>query len=681
MSYSYTSASIEESQSSPFSPSAKYNPSVNDAKSRRQLVVDPLSDSDDVSDEALESQRLNALEEFEDSADVDPEEGLPFYQKRRGKLIIAVVAIVLIVLAAIIAVVISSTGSDSDDKSGASSISSNGGEGDFSPIYSSPAVNPTVYSTQSPTNSPFAFSPVANILPPSPKPTRPPVGSGSSFPDRQSRYNRLVAMLNSREITGMSSFSAGGSKTSQVRAVEWLLDNDSLDLLRPNKRTPAARIFQRYILATLFFELKGEMTNSNGWLSDDHECNWNGVSCADKTIPSISLFDVGDSQIGQLTTEEQFVVQLDLEENGLSGSLPGEIGFLSDCTVLSVYGNDLSGTIPTTIGQMVALNKLWLEDNEFTGSLPTEIGLLRNVDDLSFYENQIEGIIPTEIGMLTRLERLWANNMRITGPIPSEIGLLTNLENVYLDVNFLSGGIPSELGLATNLRDIRLFRNGLGGNIPTELFSLSNLEIAYLDTNRLSGKIPSEVDGLVAIKDFQLFSNKLTGPIPFQISSLGDLAVLRLNGNDLTGSMPPMLGSHGKLLRLTLSSNRLVGSIPDSLQQSTSIRRIEVDNNSLEGRLPEWIGNLKELLTLNVANNRFDGSIPSSYSALQELEEVRLERNDLVGSVPQEWCELEALTSGMLSADCGGSSPEFECSCCKLCIGATSSSRSGQGLR
>mmetsp|Transcript_2511 Transcript_2511/g.3695 ORF Transcript_2511/g.3695 Transcript_2511/m.3695 type:complete len:670 (-) Transcript_2511:69-2078(-) len=667
MSNSYTSASLGESKVSTFNPSAKYDPSVNDAKSRRQLVIDPLS-SDDDSDEALESQRLNALEEFEDGANIDPEEGLPFYQKRRGKLIIAVAAIVLIVLAAIVAVGLSSTGGDGDAKSNASGINSNS-------VPTLPPFPTEAPSTLRPTISEPEYSPIEYIIP-----SAPPIPnvSGPSF---DSIYERLVTMLKLRGVTNEVSFTSvgtGAAKTSQVRAAEWLVRNDPLRLLGANSKTPLARVFQRYVLVAIYYELNGaNWKNNDGWLSDDHECRWYGVSCADKTIPSTSLFEAGQSQIGQLTTEEQVLVQLDLEENGLSGNLPDEIGSLSDCTVLSVYGNDIAGTLPSSLGQMVALNKLWLEDNEFSGSLPSEIGYLRNVDDLSFYENQIEGTLPTELGQLTRLERLWANNMRITGRLPTEFGMLSKLENLYLDVNFLSGSIPRELGLATNLRDLRLFRNSLGGTLPINLFSLTKLEILYLDTNKFKGEIPNEIGGLLSIKDLQLFTNDLTGSVPFAISLLQNLQILRLNANDLTGNIPALLGTNLNLLRVTLSDNRLVGTIPDSLQYSSSIRRIEFDRNSLEGTLPEWIGNLDELLTLNVANNRLTGLIPTSLSALKQLEEVKLEQNDFSGRVPREWCELESLSNGILTADCSGILPEVECGCCTSCFEIMVESRIG----
>ena len=44
-----------------------------------------------------------------------------------------------------------------------------------------------------------------------------------------------------------------------------------------------------------------------------------------------------------------------------------------------------------------------IDDNEFVGSIPTEVGLLTNILYLDLSENKFEGSIPSELGLLTRL--------------------------------------------------------------------------------------------------------------------------------------------------------------------------------------------------------------------------------------------------------------------------------------
>ena len=55
------------------------------------------------------------------------------------------------------------------------------------------------------------------------------------------------------------------------------------------------------------------------------------------------------------------------------------------------------------------------------------------------------GEIPSSIGGLINLERLYLNENQLTGSIPVEIGELTNLTHLYLSDNQLSGQIPIEI--------------------------------------------------------------------------------------------------------------------------------------------------------------------------------------------------------------------------------------------
>ena len=137
-------------------------------------------------------------------------------------------------------------------------------------------------------------------------------------------------------------------------------------------------------------------------------------------------------------------------------------------TSVSLGGNELTGTIPTEIGQLTNLTHLYLDNNQLTGPIPTEIGQLTNLTHLYLDGNELTGPIPTEIGQLTNLTHLRLSWNELTGPIPPEIGQLTNLAHLYLDNNQLTGPIPTEIGQLTNLTHLRLSGNGLTGSIPTE---------------------------------------------------------------------------------------------------------------------------------------------------------------------------------------------------------------------
>jgi Leucine-rich repeat (LRR) protein len=173
-------------------------------------------------------------------------------------------------------------------------------------------------------------------------------------------------------------------------------------------------------------------------------------------------------------------------------SLWGDYSVLNT-TVVDLGGNNLGGSIPPEIGNLTNLTELYLYNNQITGSIPSEIGNLTNLEVLSLYNNQITGSIPSEIGNLTNLEVLYLSINQLTGEIPSELGNLTNLNTLNLKSNQLTGEIPPEIGNLTNLTSLVLSINQLTGEIPPEIGNLTNLNTLNLKSNQLSGIIPDEI--------------------------------------------------------------------------------------------------------------------------------------------------------------------------------------------
>ena len=79
-------------------------------------------------------------------------------------------------------------------------------------------------------------------------------------------------------------------------------------------------------------------------------------------------------------------------------------------TELGLSGNQLSGEIPTWLGNLVNLELLALQDNQLNGEIPTELGNLANLEDLYLDGNQLSGEIPPELGDLANL-KAWTSTI------------------------------------------------------------------------------------------------------------------------------------------------------------------------------------------------------------------------------------------------------------------------------
>jgi hypothetical protein len=134
----------------------------------------------------------------------------------------------------------------------------------------------------------------------------------------------------------------------------------------------------------------------------------------------------------------------DCEQDGVV-ELWGNCYSIEYTTEINLFNKGLTGSIPSEIGNLTNLTNLNLRSNQLTGSIPPEIGNLTNLTELFLRSNELTGSIPSEIGNLTNLTYLLLYNNQLTGSIPPEIGNLTNLISLNLDYNQLSGIIPDEI--------------------------------------------------------------------------------------------------------------------------------------------------------------------------------------------------------------------------------------------
>lgn len=170
-----------------------------------------------------------------------------------------------------------------------------------------------------------------------------------------------------------------------------------------------------------------------------------------------------------------------------------------DCDLSELYGVEMNSN-----GRV---SEIVLFSNNLTGTLPHEIGLLSELNHLYLDYNQITSSIPHEIESLTNLLTLSIANNQLTGIIPSSINNLNNLTKIYLSNNQLSGSIPTELSSLTNLETLFLYNNQLSGNIPASFSQLASLANLHLGFNQLTGCFDESLTVLCNQLQFTEISN------------------------------------------------------------------------------------------------------------------------------------------------------------------------------
>nr|UKD60041.1 receptor kinase TMK1-like protein [Centaurium erythraea] len=406
--------------------------------------------------------------------------------------------------------------------------------------------------------------------------------------------------------------------------------------------------------ASVMQELKKNLNppSSLDW-SDSDPCNWHQVQCSpDKRVTRI--------QIGK---------------QGLQGSLPASLQNLTSLEIFEVFGNQLTGPLPSFSGLrsvsrvmfndnnftsippdfftgMAALQAVFLDHNPFsTWDFPQSIksvsalvnfsavgtNMVGNIPDFFASENfpslqmlhlsfnKLEGGLPSSFSS-SSIRSLWLNgqesDQRLNGSI-EVIGNMTSLTDVWLQDNSFTGPLPDFSGL-NYLRDLDLRDNQFTGPVPESLMKLSSLQVLNLTNNLLQGSTPSfgksvQVD---LIKGTNSFCSDVAGaPCNPLVSQLLDVVkdfgypkqfASKWKGNDPCGqSWAGVSCNNGSITVLNFPDMGLSGVISPKFSKIVSLQRLILSKNNLTGTIPNELTSLSNLQILDVSNNQLYGKIPS----------------------------------------------------------------------
>jgi hypothetical protein len=144
-------------------------------------------------------------------------------------------------------------------------------------------------------------------------------------------------------------------------------------------------------------------------------------------------------------------------------------------------------------------------------------------------DNQITGIIPSTIGNLTNLTGFNLYNNQLTGSLPESLGSLTKITHLFLSNNQLTGTLKV-LENFTNPFDLEFYNNQFTGPLPNlqHVEGINSLGLRY---NKLSGPIPNSYANFVAGSNAYISDNELYGPIPTALTNLDINVILDIHNN------------------------------------------------------------------------------------------------------------------------------------------------------
>ncbi|KAK9102293.1 hypothetical protein Sjap_019547 [Stephania japonica] len=382
----------------------------------------------------------------------------------------------------------------------------------------------------------------------------------------------------------------------------------------------------------------------------------------------VYLWMVETNLIGEIPVEIGGLVNLehlDLSLNDLSGNLLKDLFLFKNLTNLYVYGNRLSGEIPSVI-ESLKLKDIDLSMNKLSGSIPEGFGKLRDLRNLVLYDNQLTGEIPESVGFLPFLTGIRVFKNGLSGKLPPELGLHSKLEELQVSENRFSGNLPENLcagnalvgfvvfsnnftgelprslGGCDSLITIEIYKNRFYGEVPTGIWSLSNLSMMMISHNMFSGELPNRFG--LNLSRLEMSDNMFSGRIPAGISGSTNLTVFVASNNNFSGEIPLELTGLSRLSVLSLDQNQLSGQIPSEIISWNSLTSLNLSSNQLQGAIPPALGSLPSLNVLDLSENQLTGEVPTAIGQLR-LSSLNLSSNRLVGRIPVQFDNLAYDTS------------------------------------
>jgi len=192
----------------------------------------------------------------------------------------------------------------------------------------------------------------------------------------------LTTLTTTDQYTWLRTFDA---ISAYGRTVLWMTNSDEIDVANIH----VENLLERFVMVLFFFSTGGKDSWYNRFkflAGDKHLCDWSGDS----------------SRVILCAFSDRKVTDLGIPENGMVGELPTEIGYLTELTRIYFFSNLLTGTIPSELSLLTKLTGLHLDANKLKGKIPTEIAQMTQLTTLQIDGNSLNGNLTELCSVVTR---------------------------------------------------------------------------------------------------------------------------------------------------------------------------------------------------------------------------------------------------------------------------------------
>lgn len=270
-------------------------------------------------------------------------------------------------------------------------------------------------------------------------------------------------------------------------------------------------INERAVLVRMYLSTGGHnWANNNKWLSSENHCSWHGVTCS----------------------SDFSVTVVDLENNGLVGPFPQDVGILSNLDSLNMHFNSLTGLIPNDVCEQTIIDELRIYGdgancpNDFQSSTGEYLaGCCYNiVIDMDIYLNHFaeamygssdcDSLVDAEVAACHYMKAKDNHELFNLGyPTAFEANVWGWLkERSILAQAYLGTGGQNWVD---NIGWLSIDNHCTWAGIKcTPLFNVTNV---HFEGNQMVGPFPNNLQNLDYLQELTINANDLTGIIPDEL--------------------------------------------------------------------------------------------------------------------------------------------------------------------